>query len=241
MWWFLACFLLVAHGMGLIVFSDARSPYAPVLIVVDGFTGHLGEYCKNYCDKSGIYLKDIVSPYVCEIFKSQGRSVPPYLRAPDAGTEVEWANTLGIVDNINTFCISESESGITTAERIKLALKLNGNNNMPQLRDKHLANLRASMAGLNTVKQTLAKSWPEAKAFISALWARNPRQQKCIVKPRRGVASEGVFLCENLDQAEAAFKRLFGKAQYGGGTNKAVLIQEYAEGPEYAVDAVVRL
>lgn len=216
-----------------------KSPFAPVLIVVDGFSSYLGGYCKNYCEERNIYLKDVVSPYICGVFKGQGRSVPEYLRAPESDTELEWANAMGIVDSANTYAISESESGITTADRIEIALKLNGNKALPQLRDKYLANERSKLAGLDTASQALAATWEEARTFVTDLWAENKGPKKVVLKPRRGVASEGVFLCSSVNEAEVAFHAILGKPQYGGGINKAVLIQEYIEGPEYAVDTVV--
>ena len=47
----------------------------------------------------------------------------------------------------------------------------------------------------------------------------------CVVKPYRGVASDGVFLCRNKEAARESFDALFGQPQFGGGLNEAVLIQ----------------
>lgn len=47
----------------------------------------------------------------------------------------------------------------------------------------------------------------------------------CVVKPYRGVASDGVFLCRNKETAKESFDALFGQPQFGGGLNEAVLIQ----------------
>lgn len=52
------------------------------------------------------------------------------------------------------------------------------------------------------------------------------------------MASDGVHLCTTLHEVEYAFNSLFGKPKYGGGSNDAVLIQEFADGQEYAVDTV---
>lgn len=211
---------------------------APVLVLVDGFSQYLGEYCKSYCKERGIYVKEVVSPYLCGIFKSQGRSVPEHLRAPELGEEGDWSRLSKLGGSEDIFVVSESESGISTAERLQNSLGLCGNGPMPQLRNKYLQNVRAKVAGLPTVEQTLAKSWETGSAFLTELWSRK-RDARCIIKPCRGVASDGVHCCEGLAEAETAFRKLLGKPQYGGGTNKAVLIQEYVEGPEYAVDTVV--
>ena len=46
-----------------------------------------------------------------------------------------------------------------------------------------------------------------------------------MVKPYRGVASDGVFLCRDKQAAKESFDALFGQPQFGGGMNEAVLIQ----------------
>lgn len=228
--------LALALVHGLLAVKRASSP---VLVLVDGFSHYLGEYCKSYCKEKEIYVKEVVSPYLCGIFKSQGRSVPEHLRAPELGEERDWSDAANLGNSEDIFVISESESGISTAERIQKSLDLCGNGPMPQLRNKFLQNVRAKFVGLPTVKQTLAKSWEAGSTFLEELWSTKD-DKRCVVKPCRGVASDGVFCCEGLAEAEAAFRKLLGKPQYGGGTNKAVLIQEYVEGPEYAVDTVVR-
>ena len=62
----------------------------------------------------------------------------------------------------------------------------------------------------------------------------------CVLKPCIGVASEGVFKCNNLDEVRNAFQNLYMKPKYGGGINEAVVVQECLHGVEYAVDTVSR-
>lgn len=45
------------------------------------------------------------------------------------------------------------------------------------------------------------------------------------MKPYRGVASDGVYLCRSKEQAKEGFDSLFEQPQFGGGINEAVLIQ----------------
>lgn len=45
------------------------------------------------------------------------------------------------------------------------------------------------------------------------------------MKPYRGVASDGVYLCRSKEQAKEGFDSLFEQPQFGGGVNEAVLIQ----------------
>jgi hypothetical protein len=94
------------------------------------------------------------------------------------------------------------------------------------------------------------------KKFLNDLWKGN-NTKICVVKPYRGVASDGnacfdyycvilnascliagVFKCTNIDEAMKAFENLNRKPLYGGGLSEGVLVQEYADGTEYAVDTV---
>lgn len=56
----------------------------------------------------------------------------------------------------------------------------------------------------------------------------------------RGVASDGVYVCRTEAEVQHAFESLFGKPKYGGGVNDAILMQEFAEGPEFAVDTIAQ-
>jgi biotin carboxylase len=68
----------------------------------------------------------------------------------------------------------------------------------------------------------------------------NTNTNICVVKPHRGVASDGVHLCFSEAQAQRAFDKLLGISTYGGGRNDKVLVQEFAVGQEYALDTVAR-
>lgn len=93
---------------------------------------------------------------------------------------------------------------------------------------------------LQTVRQKLAFTWKEAQEFITALWRDSvPNETRAVViKPFRGVASDGVFKCHSMAEAHQAFRKLFKSPTYGGGINEAVLVQEFVCGTEYAVDTV---
>lgn len=84
---------------------------------------------------------------------------------------------------------------------------------------------------------------------------KKKKKKYCIVKPFRGVASENVFLCDSLEKVQKAFQEidqnpLFGegppeeeKEENGNDVSSVeklakVLIQEFAQGEEYAIDIV---
>jgi len=268
--------------------EDTQLRRRKILVLLDGFSDHVGGYCRSLCYDRGIETVDLVSEYLQACFRKQSRSVPSHLQCPLPSHEVAWATAMGLMDKYRCssddtitdaetndvtnqlFIISESESGTSTAERMQVALGLPGNGISPQLRNKYLSNVMAKEDGgrgvgggegkgrIDVVRQKLAHTWKEASDFIAELWRdcdhdgdsggdgdgdaskKKKQQQRCVVKPYRGVASDGVFCCSSLIEAQGAFQALIGQPQYGGGVNDAVLIQEYADGTEYAVDTVAR-
>lgn len=62
-----------------------------------------------------------------------------------------------------------------------------------------------------------------------------------MIKPKRGVASDDVFLCANVNEVKTAFQKIQGTSVFGSISsekNDHVLVQEFASGTEYAVDIV---
>jgi len=64
----------------------------------------------------------------------------------------------------------------------------------------------------------------------------------CIVKPKRGAASDSVFLVSSISEMEEAFAEILGSSVLGEMREKhdSVLVQEFVVGTEYAVDIVSR-
>ncbi len=54
----------------------------------------------------------------------------------------------------------------------------------------------------------------------------------------QSAGTDDVFLCTDLEEAEVAFNRIFGKRNGLGLINESVLVQEFLSGVEYVVDQV---
>lgn len=64
-----------------------------------------------------------------------------------------------------------------------------------------------------------------------------------VVKPHRGVASDDVHLCSNMESLRQAFNKIHSSPVFGSSTSakhQSVLVQEFARGTEYAIDVVCR-
>ena len=246
--------------------SSTSSPFR-CLVLVDPVCDYLSGHCRKYCQTNSIELIECLSPYMIGYMQSKGVDVPDVYRAPTEGYEKDWVQKKGLNSNYNDdnsiddvdidddddddtatnnnnnnniiAVLSESDAGVATAERIQAAIGCPGNGVTPSLRNKFLMNLKGREKGLKTVEQILAKTWDEAEEFIEHLWNNDGNVNKAVVvKPYRGVASDGVYLANTISKASEAFYSLIGKPKYAGGINDAVLIQQYADGQEYAVDTV---
>ncbi len=247
--------------------SSTSSPYR-YLVLVDPVCDYLSGHCREYCQTNNIELIECLSPYMIGYMQSKGVDVPDAYKAPSEGYEKEWVQKKGLNSNYNDdnsiddvdiddddddsnnnndnntdnniiAVLSESDAGVATAERIQAAIGCPGNGVTPSLRNKYLMNLKGKEKGLKTVEQILAKTWDEAEEFIEHLWNNDGNTNKAvIIKPYRGVASDGVYLANTISKASEAFYSLIGKPKYAGGINDAVLIQQFADGQEYAVDTV---
>ena len=68
----------------------------------------------------------------------------------------------------------------------------------------------------------------------------NPSPFKVIMKPVDSAGSDGVTLCQSMEECQKAFGDIIGKTNVLGLVNEQLLVQEYLEGIEYVVDMVSR-
>jgi hypothetical protein len=161
------------------------------LVLVDGFSEYLSGNCRSYCKANNIEVIELLSPYMHTLCKSRGVEIPENSRAPTNDDAIfEWANNVKLFDTNEkddkpiVYVISESDSGVSTAEKIAATLNLVGNGLSPHLRNKYLSNLKAIENGIETLQQCLANTESEAIDFINSLWSNN-NNNKCVVKPYR--------------------------------------------------------
>lgn len=161
--------------------------------------------------------------------------------APCAGDELRWAcERYGAGPGAHAVAavLCVSDHGLPTSERLAHALGVCSNGIVPARRDKLGMAEAARAAGLDAPRQRLCARWDEAAAFLASL----PQPVPCVLKPRRGVASVGVFKASSVEEAHAAFVVLKDmpvsidtSVRTPGG---AVLVQELVPGTEYALDTV---
>lgn len=151
----------------------------------------------------------------------------------------------------------ESDSGLADAERLRSYLAVECAD-MPTMlearRHKYKQQVVANAAGLAVARQQLCDSVSDAQAFAQkTVWNHHDTAAaaasssesiavpRVVVKPVRGVGSESVFLCTSPEDIESAWNAITSSQVFGSAERHTnVLVQEFLEGVEYAVDVVSR-
>lgn len=129
------------------------------------------------------------------------------------------------------------EMGVEMADLLALRLGLPGNDAATShiRRDKLAMHETLAKAGLPSLASLATDNFAEALAFAADLdsWP-------VVVKPLRSAATEGVRFCHSADELRDAFSALLGTFTQFGERNALVLVQQCAQGREYAVNTVSR-
>jgi hypothetical protein len=134
-----------------------------------------------------------------------------------------------------THVIAGFESGVELAEWLGGQLGLRANDPMLReaRRDKFLMTEAVRSQGMRTAVQFRSSDIDEIVA-----WKRRTLDWPVIVKPLKSVASDHVFCCRSDDDMKQASETILSGANILGSRNSAVLVQEFLDGIEYAVDTV---
>jgi len=210
---------------------------APVLILVDVFSPYHGSYLQFKAQEHGIRTISLLGNYLCDYLILQGEEEAEAARIP-LQDPVELLEAVRQADSVTVHC--ESDSGLRDTEYLRQVLGLEGDKPLVSeaRRDKFLMHEAIQKAGLASVEQMRCSSLDESMQFTQSLLQKGKR---VVIKPHRGVASESVHLVTDLNQVEAAWTTITESSVFGERErHDSVLIQEFLEGPEYAIDTVSR-
>jgi biotin carboxylase len=131
--------------------------------------------------------------------------------------------------------IAGFESGVELAEALaeRLSLPVNEPRLRRARRDKFLMIEAVRAAGLAVARQFQSDQVEEIADWVieNAIWP-------VVVKAPQSVASDLVFLCDDLAAVRRAATTVLSSCNVLGKRNMAVLVQEYLAGIEFAVDVV---
>lgn len=199
-----------------------------VAIVLDAVCHYTGVALVHELCERGVDVVTVFSEYAAWGLAQHGHRPPDDLVCPPHGREGEWLNRALCV-------VSESDGGLATAERVGWALQAHFRNEPnPCRRDKFLLHEVLRRAGLPHCQQRLCSTRAEIDEFCAS-------EECVVVKPSRGVGSEGVFVCRTASAARTALDAILEQPRFGANAGiTEVLVQSFLDGPEFAVDSVSR-
>lgn len=170
-----------------------------------------------------------------EIAESREACYKNLFRNPEIISEAStYEETLEMIKEYDPLLIvAGSESGVPLATYLADALGLPGNpwKNIDRMIKKDAMQQALEDAGIRSIKGRKVKSPEEALEFC-----RENGFKTAVVKPLRGAGSQGLYLCDNLEEVSSAVKDVLEMSNYFGEDNLEVLVQERIVGPEYIVN-----
>jgi biotin carboxylase len=135
--------------------------------------------------------------------------------------------------------IAGAETGVELADQLShgMGLRSNGLRLSEARRNKYHMGEAVRRAGVRAVLQRACTNVKDVEDFIKTLPQDNLR---FVVKPVASAGTEDVFLCSAAAEGVEAFNTIIGKRNALGILNKSVLVQEFLQGKEYAIDKVSR-
>ncbi len=134
-----------------------------------------------------------------------------------------------------THVIAGFESGVELADHLGelLSLRVNGRRLREARRDKFLMNEAVRASGLRTAAQFRSN---KTEQILD--WIRDTLDWPVILKPAKSVASDHVFCCRSVAEVRRSAEAILSDTNVLGARNQSVVVQEFLDGSEYAVDIV---
>jgi biotin carboxylase len=133
--------------------------------------------------------------------------------------------------------IPGSETGVELADAL-VELVVPGSGHVPELaaarRDKWAMAQALAAAGIPHLRQTCDDDPDRIDAWLRETGLDESR---IVVKPPKSAATDDVHIVDRGRDWRPLFDQIHGKVNEFGLRNEAVLVQEYAEGPEYLIDS----
>ncbi|WP_216628504.1 ATP-grasp domain-containing protein [Pseudoalteromonas caenipelagi] len=132
--------------------------------------------------------------------------------------------------------IAGSDSGVELAEKLASMLGLAETNHASTTelrRNKFCTHQALASQNIRAIKQFKSTSVDE---LIN--WAQEHNSFPLVVKPLNSGASDGVTICDSLDDVKRAVVALLGKKNLLGYINHELLVQEFIEGTQYFVNTL---
>lgn len=131
--------------------------------------------------------------------------------------------------------IAGSEAGVSLADELseKLGVRSNGTKKSKARRDKYEMVEVLRSQGIKTVEHFKSKDLTEILS-----WTKKHGKWPVVLKPISSAGTDGVYICNNEKEVEAAYQVIKGKKNVFEQENFEVLVQSYLDGQEYVVNSI---
>lgn len=129
------------------------------------------------------------------------------------------------------------EPGVELADQLSelLGVVSNGTAGSPARRNKFLMDAALEAAGV-----PVPAFFKSADVEQLVAYAGSRAHWPLVLKPLDSAGSNGVFICDSVDDIRRAFAENIGKTNNMGKVNREMLVQSFLDGPEYMVNTVSR-
>jgi biotin carboxylase len=137
--------------------------------------------------------------------------------------------------------IPGAETGVELADKLAQVYGTRCNRAVNNEARRNKFNMQAVLSKqgkVRTIQQELCRSTQQVEDFVAKLTRAGITQ--CVLKPNQSAGSDSVSLCSTEEERAAAFHSVHGQINGLGQINDGVLVQEYLQGTEFAVDGVSR-
>jgi len=162
-------------------------------------------------------------PFVGHVYEGKGEST------------VDVVEKLKVLPYNITSCSVGCESGVELNDALSswFGLPGNGEDLSEARRDKWQMTERIRECGLRATKQAVVSCMNDIEEFVN-----QENLSKFVLKPRRSAATDGVRMCNSLEDAREKFEYILTRKTIFGDDNTDALIQEFMVGIEYVIDTV---
>lgn len=205
-----------------------------IIIIIDAWSG--GKYLIPAFQALGFYCVHIQSKFVPNTFLEDNLLA----KARSDRHIVHDGNINRLVDILRPYpikaLIAGSEGAVSLADELTYLLKLPFSNEYQfsaARRNKFLMQEALKAKQLPFIHQKLITQHQEL-----ADWINQHNRWPIVLKPIQSAGTDGVFVCNSIDEAFSAFNTILENRDIFNNFNQHVLCQEFLEGTEFVVNGV---
>jgi hypothetical protein len=224
------CLKLILLLQCFAIISMISSSKPSILVLIDDLLSFHGKHCREYCEKNQIELISLLSSNKADSLIRSGQVISSNIRAPVVGEEQKWLKWNGIDSKHNCASFSCSIDGLNTSLNIRAELNSSDIPSERSYMNRIAMQRKLQAARLPSLQSKLISTWSDGKQIIQQISTKN---RKLLLK------KNGLQGMKQFPQIIGNGKESFLLDDDPSKSSCSFLLEDYIEGPEYRIDAVV--